>query len=260
VNNRFALMHLNHQYLLARLWIILALGLPLFVQAGTADGIPDERLKGLFRSCEGQSFDLRKLWDWYESYQFGQRPPPADWYRIQGKVLSVSTEGILVSAKDLGDEPLFLKNYPRESALVDGSSIKTLAMLVGRYSYSSAGGAAKTVRMFDYGKVDEAGWLQARRNAERKQAELAAKLEEARILQQRVKEQKLIEADKKALEFQKQQAARGNANAQYDLGLRYLEGRGLAKDTDEGTKLLRAAAKGGSTLAEKKLSELGIAK
>jgi hypothetical protein len=64
------------------------------------------------------------------------------------------------------------------------------------------------------------------------------------------------EVVQKTIEFQKKRAAEGSPSAQYELGLRYLNGDGLEKDEKEGRKLLEESAKNGSSLAKKKIEEL----
>jgi TPR repeat protein len=61
---------------------------------------------------------------------------------------------------------------------------------------------------------------------------------------------------KRVIEFQKKRALGGSASAQYNLGVRYLEGEGVAKDLAEACKWLRAAAKQDYTWAKRKLVEL----
>ena len=61
---------------------------------------------------------------------------------------------------------------------------------------------------------------------------------------------------RKTIEFQKKRAAEGSPSAQYELGLRYLEGDGVEKDEPAGMQLLQESAKQDYTLAKKKLEEL----
>lgn len=62
--------------------------------------------------------------------------------------------------------------------------------------------------------------------------------------------------DKKRLEFQTKKAEAGADYAQYDLGIRYLNGDGVEKNVDTGKKWLEKAAKNGHSGAKKKLQEL----
>jgi TPR repeat protein len=64
------------------------------------------------------------------------------------------------------------------------------------------------------------------------------------------------EADKKLLTYQMGRAEAGSESAQYELGLRYLAGNGVAKDEKIGLEWLNKAATNGSSLAKRKLSEI----
>lgn len=64
------------------------------------------------------------------------------------------------------------------------------------------------------------------------------------------------ETERKVLEFQIYQAARGSGYAQYELGSRYLEGRGVEKDPIKGREWLEKAAKNGNKDAINKLEAL----
>ena len=61
---------------------------------------------------------------------------------------------------------------------------------------------------------------------------------------------------KHTIEFQKMRAENGSETAQYDLGMRYMNGDGLDKDPVLARKWLSASAKQGNTSAAKKLAEL----
>src|SRR6266496_3661584 len=61
---------------------------------------------------------------------------------------------------------------------------------------------------------------------------------------------------KKTIEFEKKNAEKGSAWAQYALGLRHLTGDGVEKDEAAARKWLEAAAKNDDSRAKKKLEEL----
>ncbi|HEY1170369.1 MAG TPA: hypothetical protein VGH19_03275 [Verrucomicrobiae bacterium] len=67
------------------------------------------------------------------------------------------------------------------------------------------------------------------------------------------------ETELKVLDFQRQQAEKGSGYAQYQLGLRYLEGRGVELDATKGREWLEKAAQNGNADAIKKLSALDTA-
>jgi TPR repeat protein len=64
------------------------------------------------------------------------------------------------------------------------------------------------------------------------------------------------EALKKTIEFEKKNAEKGSAWAQYSLGLRHLTGNGVEKDEAAARKWLEAAAKNDDSRAKKRLEEL----
>ena len=61
---------------------------------------------------------------------------------------------------------------------------------------------------------------------------------------------------RKTIEFQKKRAEEGSPSAQYDLGMRYLEGNGVEKNLELARKWLGEAAKNGSETAAKKLAQI----
>ena len=61
---------------------------------------------------------------------------------------------------------------------------------------------------------------------------------------------------KKTIEFEKKNAEKGSAWAQYALGLRHLTGNGVEKDEAAARKWLEAAAKNDDSRAKKRLEEL----
>ena len=63
--------------------------------------------------------------------------------------------------------------------------------------------------------------------------------------------------DVKQFEFYKRRAEEGSDDAQYQLGVRYLAGKGTPKDEKLGREWLGKAAKQGHSLAKKQLAELG---
>jgi TPR repeat protein len=64
------------------------------------------------------------------------------------------------------------------------------------------------------------------------------------------------DVDKKRLEYQRKRAEAGSEFAQYDLGIRYLTGDGVEKNTNTAKMWLEKAAKNDNSAAKKKLQEL----
>ena len=65
---------------------------------------------------------------------------------------------------------------------------------------------------------------------------------------------------KKTIEFEKKNAEKGSAWAQYALGVRHLTGDGVEKDEVAARKWLEAAAKNDDSRAKKRLEELNAKK
>jgi hypothetical protein len=65
--------------------------------------------------------------------------------------------------------------------------------------------------------------------------------------------------EKKLIDWQKQRAESGSENAQYELGMRYLTGKGVDQNPDEAKKWLEKAAKQGHSQAKRKVEELNKA-
>ncbi len=63
--------------------------------------------------------------------------------------------------------------------------------------------------------------------------------------------------EEKQFDYFKRRAEEGSDHAQYEVGLRYLTGKGTARDEKLAKEWLAKAAKNGNTQAAKKLTELG---
>jgi len=61
--------------------------------------------------------------------------------------------------------------------------------------------------------------------------------------------------EKKKLQWQMDRAEKGSDPAQYTLGMRYLEGKGVEKDLKKARKWLTESAKQGNADAKKALAE-----
>ena len=72
-------------------------------------------------------------------------------------------------------------------------------------------------------------------------------------LEQQKMEQSIEE--KKKLQWQTERAEKGSDPAQFALGMRYLEGKGVEKDLKKARKWLEASAKQGNAEAKKALAE-----
>ena len=64
---------------------------------------------------------------------------------------------------------------------------------------------------------------------------------------------------KNLLEFQQMRADQGSSRAQYDMGVRYLNGDGVEQDKTKAVDLFKKASAGGESMANRKLTQLGEA-
>jgi TPR repeat protein len=64
------------------------------------------------------------------------------------------------------------------------------------------------------------------------------------------------ELEKRVIAFQQQRSEAGSASAQYELGMRYLQGRGVDKDPSLARKWLTLSAAQGNTEAQIALAKL----
>lgn len=174
------------------------------------------------------------------------------WYQMSGKVLQGKGGVALVSGdvwmwednkqRGFWDVNFVVKNLPWN--LIDDDKLPqgVFAKYVGDIEYTTVLGAKKTVRSFDYGKPVEGP-------------------PEPPVLppmviksKERLAQEAKVEANR--LKFTLSQATNGVASAQYELGLRYLEGRGVEKDELAARSWLEKAAGKGHTYAKRALANL----
>jgi TPR repeat protein len=67
-----------------------------------------------------------------------------------------------------------------------------------------------------------------------------------------------LKNDEKQFDYFKRRAEEGSDHAQYEIGVRYLAGRGVAPDEKLGRQWLVKAAKNGNSQAIRKLADMGI--
>jgi hypothetical protein len=68
-------------------------------------------------------------------------------FRLQGKILQVNNEGLLLTGTGFGD-PIFVKNVDARHS-VDGDWVSVLAIAVDPHQYTDTQGARRTIRAFD---------------------------------------------------------------------------------------------------------------
>lgn len=187
--------------------------------------------------CQGAEEDYRKVGD--KVYRIHAAK---NWQYLYGRVLQVVGTGLLVQ---LDDGPtVALKNYPDKVA--DGDRVTACAMQIGTIQYTTVLGAVKTVRAFDYGTPAEDP------DAKRKAAAQAAQAERDR----KAKAERDAKAYAAYTLWLQQQASNGLAWAQYDLGCRYRDGKGVTADRSKAQQWIGKAAAQGHKNAKTALAEM----
>ncbi len=177
-----------------------------------------------------------------------QRDP--GWYTLSGRVIQAKLKGVEGTALVSGSASFYgsgwsdiaymVKNL--EYSLIDDDQIP--AMVWGKYvgdvEYTTVLGAKKTVRLFDCGRVVI--------GPPPPPPFVLVKSKEA---QERDRQ---IEANRVA--WLRSEATNGVASAQYDLGMRYLSGKGVEKNEAVAREWLEKAAAKGHTYAKRALGGL----
>jgi hypothetical protein len=169
----------------------------------------------------------------------------AGWFTFSGKVLQKLDDGRYLVKDTTQDPPMavILKNVPLD--LVDEEPLASVrCKYVGTESYTTAGNANATRRVYDFGEpcsppqdvID------------------SLKLEKEFRLQQ------YSRANERRFRFEMQEAEQGSASAQYMLGRRYLYGDGIAEDEEQARRWLERAAAQGELDAQATLLILGFQK
>ena len=205
-------------------------------------------------------YDLRPARPMFESGEVHAN----GFHLLAGKVISVASDGLLVSLDTkVGFRPqaVFLYRAPFRDSVVDGEAFAAIGRMMKPYTYTSASGARSTVESYDCGEAPEKKWIEqlnARAKAEADKIELARQMtaRDYELAKKEAKARRDMEADAKVVSAYRVRADSGDADAQYELALRYLSGKGVAKDYDAGTKLLEQASKQGHKKAAEKLKTL----
>lgn len=224
---------------------------PAVSQPRTTRGFSRNLLVDPFRKVDGRRHDLRPLMNWANAglstpstQPYTVPNPMPDWQVVEGRIIQVIDEGVLVVR---GETVCLVRNWPGKAKAVDNDEIDVLALRAGTFQYRSTAGASKTIAAYDYGQ------LPTKEERVQMQAAAVERFEAARVARETADEQKKAAAEAKVVDFLKRRADQGSASAQYDLALRYLEGRGVEENREQAATLLDAAAKQGHADAVRKL-------
>lgn len=110
-----------------------------------------------FRRVNGKEADLRQLFSWINRGKVirGKRPftqecPAADWHPVNGTIVSVMDDAVLVSLP-LSRNAVFIKNYPKDLNPTKGGDVAVVAVEAGTFDYEAGVGRRESVKVYDYG-------------------------------------------------------------------------------------------------------------
>jgi len=115
--------------------------------------VSEKRL--VYRSAKGLIRDPVR-WDGKAWISIAEQTPD-DWIEIQdGKVISVTREGLIVDCGRTSDQDVFVVVHPDQDAMVDGNSVRGVFQITGKkFEYTAASGGKRTLAVVDYGPVPE---------------------------------------------------------------------------------------------------------
>lgn len=167
--------------------------------------------------------------------------PYPGWQVASGVIEQVLPKALLVKR---GQSIFYLTNYPEQSMVGVGNEVHVYARERGT---NEMGGMK--VMCLDFGKLAN-------------KDEIVAKIKEAAarpkaiVADQKAADSVSQEKLDKLIQFQMRQAAIGLPTAQYELGLRYLNGDGLEKQPDKARELFQKSAAQGNAEAKKQLEAM----
>ncbi len=180
-----------------------------------------------------------------------------NWVFFEGQVSQVLEGGIILHGvffspgTDSSEGDFFVQHFPFKA--VDNSVFGyapgafLCAKDAGTFTFITVLGATRTITKLDYGIPCAA--------PAPTDAQIKAVIEERRKAQEKAAQDK-IETAARLLKWQQSEAAAGNPRQQYNLGLRYLHGDGVAEDPPAARVWLAKAAAQGDPDAKSALENL----
>ncbi len=213
-----------------------------------------------WRVIDGVLVDLKPFFD----YSGKAGPPPGfdGWQYLYGEVAGI-TAGVMLFQPTFpmaqGWEYAIIKNHPLQKSAVIGNRLRFFARRNGTYQRDDVFASLKlsSLPLYDYGSKP-AGELEKKVSEieSREKTETDARLEGLGQAVDLQRESKRSETEQKVIAFQMERASNGSAQAQFDLGMRYLHGEGLGSNLDFARRWLNAAATNGNASASNALKLL----
>jgi Sel1 repeat len=174
-----------------------------------------------------------------------------NWAQCRGRIMQVADRGVLISGNfgpafevpnfDCPGQTIiyFIAHFPVPMAQAEDLPTNIVAEITGTLTYTNSSGSTVTIRKVDYGiPVSQPVSPPAS----------AAQLTAAK--------KKDAEARARALAWNTEQAAKGDAYAQLRMGQRYLTGDGVAKDPAKAREFFQLSAAQGNATAAAELAKL----
>ena len=191
---------------------------------------------------------------------------PDNWRLLGGQVRERGNDGLLLELdrRYYGEaRNILVKDFPEIFLVKADDSLGLLARLKGSDRVKTKSGDDLVVETYEFGLLPSEPMVMIaqikaseREAATRREMELIARrqADEAALEETKQKQQ----LDERTISFLRSRVKLGSATAQYRLGLRYLDGEGVPKNTEEAHRLLQAAAVQNHREAKAKLAELGL--
>lgn len=120
-------------------------------------GYENVQMRHPFRRVKGEEVDLRPLFAWINrgklsrsAKPFDQESPRPDWRPVDGTVISVLDDAVLV-AKGISRSPVFVRNCPADLAAAPGKPLSIVAVEAGIVEFDLKTGVKEKVPVYDHG-------------------------------------------------------------------------------------------------------------
>ena len=213
---------------------------------GSYPVVPHKAHPPEYRVVNGKIYDVTQLYDtisgrkWPQGWSwFGNGNPGAEVFRVE-------SDGVICNVTFYGshNQYVFVKNLPMKTGgYAENQMIQFTAMRCGTTNTSSG-----VLEFWDCG-------IPTNRPPDEEIAAAKAQAAVEEKKRQKSKE-KNYQAQANAIRFLQPQATNGDASAQCELGLHYLNGQGCETNQEQGIYWLQKAAAQGDLRASKKLEQL----
>jgi hypothetical protein len=210
-----------------------------------------------YRKLDKQLYNLNPRFRWDDQVFSYSEIPCEDWKFMQGKVLQITLDGLLLDRGDrdsFNTDLVFIRNFPDRNRIVDDSFIGLYAVPDGSYQYLSVLGVRKTIRAYDCGTIPSEKEIDQLKQAERVEREFAEsqrklQLEQIESARKSAKTRKAQAVQEANFKFRLERAQLGEGESQLRVAEFYLAGTGIERDEQAARRWLQAALTNGVSRA-----------